>query len=234
MSSADQPAPSYDELVALIGMLRQEVAEARRQAADAVEALAQATAEISELKARLGKNSRNSSKPPSSEGLAKPAPKSRREKSARSPGGQPGHPGSTLVLVADPDRTVLHEPECCRRCGDALLLAPVTGLERRQVVDVVLPAGRTVTEHRPARAGVRRLRCPDEGGGAARGGRAGPVRRTGPRPGPLSVRRTVPLEGPHRAGDVRAVRDPVVGRHDRRDPGAGDRHARKGVPAAAA
>ncbi len=124
-----------------------DLTEARRQAADAVEALTQATAEITELRARLKKNSKNSGKPPSSDGLAKPEPTSRREKTGRPVGGQPGHPGSTLALVADPDQTIAYGPVCCRRCGDALLLAQVVGFERRQVVDVALPAGRTVVEH---------------------------------------------------------------------------------------
>jgi transposase len=153
--SADQPAPSYDELVVLVAALHgkldavlADLAEARRQTADAVEALTQATAEIAELRARLKKTSKNSSKPPSSDGLAKPEPKSRREKTGRPVGGQPGHPGSTLALVADPEQTIAYEPVRCRRCGDALLLAQVVGFERRQVVDVTLPAGRTVIEHR--------------------------------------------------------------------------------------
>lgn len=155
MPPVDQPAPSYDELAALVATLtgalkvvRDELAESRRQAADAVEALTAATAQIAELRARLEKNSKNSSKPPSGDGLAKPEPRSRREKTGRPAGGQPGHPGSTLALVADPDRLLPHEPECCRRCGDALLLAQVVGFERRQVVDVAFPAGRMVVEHR--------------------------------------------------------------------------------------
>ncbi|WP_322780472.1 DUF6444 domain-containing protein [Frankia sp. Cas4] len=145
-SGPQPPPPSYDELAVLVVTLRQELAEIRERLAGTQEALAQANAEIAELTARLGKNAKNSSKPPSTDGLAKPAPKSRREKTGRTPGGQPGHPGSTPALVDDPDRTVIHEPERCRRCGDGLVLAPVTAVERRQVVDVVA-VSRTVTEH---------------------------------------------------------------------------------------
>ena len=56
------------------------------------------------LEARLNQNSRNSSKPPSTDFVKeKPNPRSRREKSDRKPGGQEGHPGTTLDMVNDPD-----------------------------------------------------------------------------------------------------------------------------------
>ena len=58
--------------------------------------------EVAELKRQVGQNSRNSSKPPSSDSpFTKPAPRSLRRRSGRKPGGQPGHPGSPLALVAD-------------------------------------------------------------------------------------------------------------------------------------
>lgn len=63
---------------------------------------------IKELKDRLAKTSRNSSKPPSSDGLNKPQPKSLRPRGQRPSGGQPGHPGQTLRMVDKPDHTVLH------------------------------------------------------------------------------------------------------------------------------
>jgi len=103
-------------------------------------------AEVSELKRQLGQNSRNSSKPPSSDGLAKPVRKSLRGKTGRKPGGQGGHPGSTLAQVAVPDEVVRHEPSRCRGCGAGLAGASRSGVERRQVFD--LPAIQVrVTEH---------------------------------------------------------------------------------------
>lgn len=82
-------------------------------------------AENAELTGRLGQNSRNSSKPPSSDPpFAKPAAKSPRRKSGRKPGGQLGHPGSTLALVDHPHERERHEPGPCAGCGADLTGAP--------------------------------------------------------------------------------------------------------------
>ena len=75
------------------------------------------SARVRELEAQLRKDSHNSSKPPSSDGLAK-KPKSLRESSGRKAGGQAGHEGTTLKRVATPDVIVQHPlPEHCERCG---------------------------------------------------------------------------------------------------------------------
>jgi len=100
---------------------------------------------VRELEARLGLNSRNSSKPPSSDGPAKPIVKSLREKSGRPPGGQPGHEGTTLRQVATPDRVERHVPHRCA-CGCDVAGQPVTRVERYQVFDLPEPH-MTVTEH---------------------------------------------------------------------------------------
>ena len=152
------------------------VAELREQLAVVLGALAQrdeviaqlgaelavVAAENAELRRQLGQNSRNSSKPPSSDGLAKPVPRSLRKRGARKHGGQDGHPGSTLAPVAAPDEVIAHEPGCCGGCGEGLSGAPETGREHRQVVDLpsITPRGGGEEEIRTAgggRATARKL-----------------------------------------------------------------------------
>ena len=99
------------------------------------EQLAQATARIKELEERLGKNSRTSSKPPSSDGLGR-LPRSSRRPSGKSPGGQAGHTGHTLSLVDQPDSVVSHRPALCPQCATDLGDVPGVVVERRQVLDV--------------------------------------------------------------------------------------------------
>jgi transposase len=112
--------------------------------------IASLTARLNELEDRLAKNSRNSSKPPSSDDPpAKPKPKSLRRTSAKKkPGGQKGHPGTTLSLVKDPHHLVVYSPEECEGCGESLSEAVASSHERRQVVDVPPLLGMEVTEHR--------------------------------------------------------------------------------------
>jgi len=128
--------------------LRAELAESQAALARAAGELAQARERIAELEARLRQTPRNSSKPPSSEGLDKPPPRPRslRKNSGRRPGGQDAHEGTTLAQVPRPDREERHEPGGCGRCGAGLAGRPVTGVERRQVFD--LPEVTVmVTEH---------------------------------------------------------------------------------------
>ena len=103
------------------------------------------TAKVAELEGRLAKNSRNSSKPPSSDGLNRPKPKSQRKPGQKPNGGQPGHPGHTLKKVTEVDHIETHAPPaCCDACG-----APLTGtivVETRQVFDLP-PLSHEVTEH---------------------------------------------------------------------------------------
>lgn len=143
-----EPKPSYEELEAKVAAL-----EGLNERLLVMVELLQA--QVEELRAQIGKNSSNSSKPPSSDGLSKPAPRSLRGRSGRKPGGQKGHPGSALMQVDDPKRTERHEPVCCRGCQAPLGAAREVGVERRQVFDLpeIVPV---VTEHQLVK---RRCEC---------------------------------------------------------------------------
>ena len=114
---------------------------------DLLELVNTLTQQVQELQAQLKLNSRNSSKPPSSDGYGKPKPKSTRAKSGKRTGGQPGHPGQTLKMTAHPDHIVDHAPDACTNCGLDLSTAPVLGFEARQVFDIP-PIKIEATEHR--------------------------------------------------------------------------------------
>jgi transposase len=103
-------------------------------------------AKVHDLEGRLSKNSSNSSKPPGSDGLKKPPPKSLRDKSGKKPGAQQGHIGKGLAQIKNPDLIVTHAPSSCNGCG--LNLNQVDGdcTEKRQVFDVPQPKIE-VTEH---------------------------------------------------------------------------------------
>jgi len=106
-------------------------------------------ARIAELERRLGLNSRNSGKPPSSDGLKKPLRvRSLRETTGKQTGGQPGHPGKTLRRTDTPDVTINHYPAACAACGAALSEAMATDHIARQVFDLPEPKPLIATEHR--------------------------------------------------------------------------------------
>jgi transposase len=130
--------PSYEELEALVVSQAALIAEFR--------------AEVTELRARLDANSRNSSRPPSSDGYDKPnadaKKRSLRRSSGRKPGGQDGHQGARLEQVQAPDEQVEHPPERCDGCGGDLADAQlVGGGEARQVFDLPEGALLRVVEH---------------------------------------------------------------------------------------
>jgi transposase len=160
--SADR-RPSYEELAELV------VRQAER--------IEQLEAEVAELRRQLGQHSRNSSRPPSSDSpFTKPAPRSLRRKSGRRPGGQPGHPGSTLALVDNPNERKRHEPGPCTGCGASLEDAAEVGMERRQVFDLP-PVTVRVVEHQLI---ARRCDCGATTCGTAPQGVAAPT-QYGPR-----------------------------------------------------
>jgi len=129
---------------------------------------------VAELERRVDQNPRNSHKPPSSEGYDKPAPRSRRERTDRRPGGQPGHEGTTLRQVRIPDEVVRHSPSTCAGCGHSLADAPVVSTEARQVFDLPEIALRVVEhalEHRACGCGrVTMAAAPAGVGGPAQYG----------------------------------------------------------------
>ncbi len=113
-------------------------------------------ARVQELENRLAnahKDSHNSSKPPSSDGLKRKM-KSLREKSGKKRGGQPGHPGHQVSLVARPDAVETHRPAHCRACQRELPTDAPSWVERRQVQELP-PVRLRVTEHR-----ILHIRCP--------------------------------------------------------------------------
>ena len=101
---------------------------------------------IQELEFRTKKNSKNSHKPPSTDGLRKPRPKSLRGKTGRKTGGQPGHIGHTLHQVEEPDFILYHRVSHCSCCYTSLEQEPVTRTKKRQVFDLP-PIFLEVTQH---------------------------------------------------------------------------------------
>ena len=104
---------------------------------------------ISELEARLAKDSRNSHLPPSSDRFHR-QPKSLRKKSGKQPGVQAGHAGNTLKLSETPDLVIVHAVEACQHCEHDLQEVARLVVERRQVID--LPPKRVVVIEHQAEA----------------------------------------------------------------------------------
>jgi len=115
-------------------MKREEIRKMSEEAKD--ELILLLFAKIAELEARLNQNSNNSSKPPSSDGLAKPTVNSLREKCDKNPGGQKGHKGSGLKILREPDEIITVEPTICADCGKSVEESPMFQSDTRYVYDV--------------------------------------------------------------------------------------------------
>jgi transposase len=149
-AAISSPDPDLEATVAVQAAV---IAELRAANAEQARLIATLQTRVAELERRLGKDSSNSSKPPSSDGLGKPARAERRaaeRAERRRPGKQPGAPGAHLAQVAQPDEIVEHAPDRCGGCGAELASAPVTGVETRQVFDLP-PLRLRVIEHRAER-----------------------------------------------------------------------------------
>lgn len=136
----------------------EENAMLRSEKADLRERVRALLAEVQKLRGQIAKDSHNSSKPPSSDGLAR-KPKSLRKPSGKKPGGQPGHRGQQVRLVETPDAVVVHCPQRCAACQQPLPEEAAGWIERRQVHE--LPSscpscGATTTAEAPAGASAPR------------------------------------------------------------------------------
>jgi transposase len=147
----DEQERTIESLSEQIGRLKAQVERLRAEVGDLQGRnfrLERRNAEL-EAVAVKGKDSHNSSRPPSSDPPWAKRTKSLRRPSGRRPGGQAGHVGETLQLCERPNRVVEHRPRECRSCHAPLDSAQVVGHRRQQVVEVV-PARLRVTEHRLA------------------------------------------------------------------------------------
>ncbi len=95
------------ELQELVLVLMKKLEESEREKTAYEQKIAELTKRIAELEERLNKNTRNSHKPPSSDGYSKPSPKSLRQKSGKKVGGQKGYKGAN-IKIGEPDRVEKH------------------------------------------------------------------------------------------------------------------------------
>lgn len=132
-----------DELIRMLWPLQHQVQQLLAQMAVMQE-------RIKHLEGRLALNSKNSSKPPSSDGMGKPAPKSLRPSGKRPNGGPKGHDGNTLRQSAQVDEVIVHQADThCRVCR--LELHDHSVAQTRQVFELPKLAMRTV-EHQQIRS----------------------------------------------------------------------------------
>ncbi len=138
-------AAGPDAVVALVEQLVEQLSRA-------LQANAELAQRIEELEQRLGRNSRNSSQPPSSDAFnrpPRPSPRSLRQPTGNKTGGQPGHKGKTLRFTPHPDHVVVHRPAECAECGCPLDdVPPIPGATQcRQVIDLPVLKLETTEHH---------------------------------------------------------------------------------------
>ena len=150
---------TVDALNKTVADLNSTIAENEKANAISAAKIAALEEKVKEQEVRLHKNSHNSSKPPSSDGLKKPKIPNLRTKTGKSKGGQPGHEGKTLEFTADPTETIRHMAKGCAGCphaGECTRLYCTN--EARQVTNVSIEV--SVIEHRI----VDVPECPMSGG----------------------------------------------------------------------
>ena len=153
-----EPPPSYAELAVLVAEQAAQLIEQATELAEQAVLIEALRVELEALRRQVGRDSSNSSQPPSTDGpAAKAKAKAGKRLAGQEPqqspdgqqpaaggpsrarrkqGGQPGHRGSGLAPVAVPDRREPVEPSCCGGCGGGLAGAPGTVGARVQVFDL--------------------------------------------------------------------------------------------------
>jgi transposase len=141
---------SYEVLAARHAELTWRVSELLAVVAEQAALIETLPAEVAALRRQAGRDSSNSSQPPSRDGPAAEAKAARRAarrvRPARPQGGQKGHPGASLAWAARPDEIVVIEPGMCGGCGAGLAGATGRVASAVQVLDIP-PAALTVTEY---------------------------------------------------------------------------------------
>ena len=141
--------PSAEELSALpAAELAARLAEAYRLIAELTAQAGRLSARVEDLERQARRDSSTSSRPPSSDSpYKKGADRSLRERGKRRPGKQPGEPGTTMNLAADPDERFEFPPAACCGCGAGLAGAPVLAQRRHQVTGIAPAPAPRVTEY---------------------------------------------------------------------------------------
>ena len=132
---------------AQIAQLRSQVAATDAQVGELRGVVVVLGDRVMRLEGQAGRDSSNSSKPPSSDSpytktSRKATDRSLRGRSGRKPGKQPGEPGATLAQVADPDHTIVCAPARCAGCGCDLGSVPAAAEHTRQVFEAPAPPPR--------------------------------------------------------------------------------------------